>query len=126
MSGQDLLDGYVSGAVTVSVLFLCWYQCGTEIAIILAGLIALGTALSLTPSPKRKLARSRKTRQLSPSSLSKLASEAATALKSPAYTRQDVIVIPDSPVSFKPTTRKRCKHLVAVQRSINFDEDSSL
>lgn len=124
MTGQDLLDGYVFGAVTVSTAFLSCYLFGPTIAIIFMATIALGIALSLTPSPKPKPARSRKTQPLSPSSHSRLASEAATVLKKPAYTRRDAVAIPDSPVWFQPRQKKRSKHLEAVQQSLNFEEDS--
>jgi hypothetical protein len=120
-SGPKNRDGCVTGVVTLFGLCLCWSLFGAELVFICAGFIALGIVLNLTPPTKPKRARSRKTRPLSPSSLSKLASEAATANIKPEYTRKDVVVIPDSPVSFQPLRKRRSKHLAAVQRSISFE-----
>jgi L-lactate permease len=121
MSGLDSLEDFAGGVATASSLFLSWFLFGPELTIIFAGIIALGIVLNRTPSHKRKPGRSRKTQPLSPCSHSRLASAVATANMSPAYTRRDVIVIPDSPVSFKLPKKKRSKHLAAVQRSLSFE-----
>lgn len=123
MSGDDLLDGCVFGAATTSILFLSWSLFGAELAIIFVATIVLGTVLKRTPLNKPKPARSRKTRPLSASSLSRLASEAETVLKKPAYTRRDVVVIPDSPVSFQQKPRKPLRSLGATKLSRSFDEE---
>jgi hypothetical protein len=121
MSGDDLLDGCVFGAAITSILFLLWSLFGAELAIIFVAFIVLGIVLRRTPLNKPKPARSRKTRPLSPSSLSRLASAAETALKKPAYTRQDVVVIPDSPVSFQQARKKPSARLGAIKRSLSFE-----
>jgi hypothetical protein len=121
MSGDDLLDGCVFGAATTSILFLSWSLFGAELSIIFVGFIVLGIVLKRTPLNKPKPARSRKTQPLSPSSLSRLASEADTARKEPAYTRRDVVVIPDSPVSFQRHRKRDSRPLVAIKRSLSFE-----
>jgi hypothetical protein len=119
--GPENHEAYATGVVIASNLFLFWYLFGAQMFFIFVGFIALGIVLNHTPSPKPKPGRSRKTQPLSPSSHSKLASEAATAYISPKYTRRDVVVIPDSPVSFQPLRKRRSKHLADVQRSLSFD-----
>ena len=49
-SGRAALRIYAIIAATLLALYLCSSLFGTEIAIILLGFIALGTALNLTPS----------------------------------------------------------------------------
>lgn len=124
MSGLGLHDGYVITAAILLVTCLLWYLLGPELAIICGGTIALGTVLNRTQSPKPKRVRSRKTRPLSPSSLSRLVSEGVTVRKKPAYTRRDVVVIPDSPVSFQPHRKPISRRLAAAQRSLNFEGET--
>lgn len=121
MNGLDYLEAIVGGVVILLALCLASSLLGPELAIIFAGCIALSIALVRTPSPKPVRGRSRRIQPLSPSSLSKLRSAADTVLRTPVYTRKDVVVIPDSPELFQPRTKARSRPLGASARSLSFD-----
>lgn len=117
MDGHDLLELCVIGAATLSIVSLSSSLLGIELTIILGGTIALGIALSHTPSPKPKRAPSRKTSRRSPSAPSKPHSRAATA----PIKERPAIVIPDSPAWYQPLPKKRSRRLAAQPRSLSFD-----
>ena len=114
MSGDEMLEAYVIGAATASILFLSWYLLGPELTIIFGLSTVLGIALSHTPSRKDEQEHSPRTLRRSRSLRSRSVS---------ATTTRGAYVTPDS-VELSPLLRRRpSKHLAAVQRSISFDED---
>jgi hypothetical protein len=121
MFGLETEDGCAIGVVMIFAMSLAWYLFGVEIAIICGGFTVLGIVLNLTPLNELEPERFHKTRPLSPCSRSRLASADDIAYISPVYIRRDVVVIPDSPVSFRHPRRRSSKHLAGVRRSMSLD-----
>lgn len=114
MSGHAYLEGFAVGAAIAITLCLSWFLFGPELGIILTGFIVLGTVLSLTSLHKPEL-------EYSPPRLRRSLSSPSGLPSAPIKKR--VCVTPDSPVLYRRLQKKPSKHLVAIQRSLSFDEE---